>query len=238
MQLLINVGGEGKRLGKLTAEIPKPMIRLCGKPVLEHLVGWAVDSGFSEVILLCGYKYGVIQDYFKDGREFNIPIRYSIESTPLGSGGAVKHAEQLVSDTFAYMNGDLVCRVDFDKMLQTHCNLKPAMTIFLHESSHPEDSDILCVDEGNRITKFICKKGKRDSICGRLTNAGLCIMEPQVFKYMKDEAFAFEPDLYPRLISAGEYLNAYVSDDTIFDMGTPERLEYAEKIMCQVLISI
>lgn len=231
MQLLINVGGKGKRLGNLTSELPKPLIRIYGKPVLQYLVEWAFESSFSEIILLCGYKHELIREYFGDGTRFNLPIRYSIESTPLGSGGPIKNARHMITDTFAYISGDLVCKVNFGKMYLSHLRSQPIMTALLHESSHPGDSDILCVDKQFRVSRFIGKNESHDSDSGNLTNAGLCILETKVFDYMDEDVFTFETYLYPKLISNGEHINGYVSNEVIFDMGTPERLETAEKVL-------
>lgn len=231
MQLLINVGGKGKRLGTLTSELPKPMIRIYGKPVLQYLVEWAFESSFSEVILLCGYKHELIREYFGDGTRFSLPIRYSVESTPLGSGGPIKNARHMITDTFTYISGDLICKVNFEKMYLSHERSKPTMTVLLHESSHPNDSDILCLDEQFRVNRFIGKNEIHGSDCGNLTNAGLCILETKVLDYMQEDVFTFETYLYPRLISMSEHIHGYVSDEVIFDMGTPERLEAAEKIL-------
>lgn len=230
MKLFVNAGGKGKRMGALTAGTPKPMLMLNNKPILEHLINWAVTNNFTEVVLLCGYKHEIIRSYFDNGSNFGIKILYSIEPEPLGSGGSIKFAEKFIEDTFAYINGDLFCMVDFTKMLSSHNSSEAVITILLHESSHPEDSDVLQLDNNNRVQKFISKHDPH-SDCGNLTNAGLCIISPEVLKYMKRKAFTFETYIYPALLDSGEYINGYVSNEFIKDIGTVERLNEVESML-------
>lgn len=230
MQLLINVGGKGRRMGALTKEVPKPMIPLCGKPILEHLLEWAKRNHFDEIVLLCGYKHEVIQSYFRNGDKFGIKIVYSIEKEPLGSGGPVKYAEPLLDGTFAYISGDLFCKVDFLKMLEYHKKSNAVMTVLLHETDHPEDSDILQVNENNEVIRFVSKHDDHKN-AGNLGNAGLCIMELDTLNFMKKKVFTLETYLYPELLKSGEKVQAYITDEIISDIGTPERLKKIAEII-------
>jgi NDP-sugar pyrophosphorylase family protein len=206
------------------------MVPLLGKPVLAYLLEWAVKSRFAEVVLLCGYKHQIISDYFGDGHQFGIPISYSIEPKPLGSGGPIKYAQNHLKDTFAYISGDLICQIDFKAMLDAHLQTQATMSVALHVSSHPDDSDILQIDKHHRVTKFVSKHADHTN-AGNLSNAGLCILEPRVLDYMDQDVFTFETYLYPKLLEAGEYVNAYVTEEYIHDMGTPERLRDAEHFL-------
>lgn len=104
------------------------------------------------------------------------------------------------------------------------------MTILVHESSHPHDSDILKVDDTGRVMKFVSKKEDHTG-AGNLSNAGLFIIEPELFDFMDEEIFNFETYLFPKLLNAGKHLNAYETDEPFYDMGTPERLERAKKLL-------
>ncbi len=226
---MINVGGRGVRMGSVTGKVPKPMLELAGKKILEWLVGWAVESGFEGIVMLCGYKSDVVIDHFGDGRHFGIPIEYSVESEPLGSGGAIKLAAEFADGRrFAYISGDLFCRVDFPRMARFHEKKRALMTVAVHKTSHPEDSDILEVGEDGLVVRFVDKNGDHAG-AGDLGNAGLCVMEPGVFDYMEPDVFTFETYLYPRLIDAGERVAAYVTEEVIRDLGTPERLDRMER---------
>jgi len=231
MKLFINVGGKGTRLGSLTQDIPKPMILINDKPVLEHLIEWAKANGITEIVLLSGHLHNVIEDYFGDGSKFGVKITHSVETKPLGSGGAVKNAKKYVDGTFCLISGDVVCDIDLNKMIKSHHSSKDAIiTILVHESSHPHDSDILKIDDAHRVVKFVGKKDDHTD-AGTLSNAGLFIIHPELFYFMDEEQFTFETFLFPKLLSAGKYLNAYVTDEYFHDMGTPERLEKAKKIL-------
>lgn len=230
MKLAINVGGEGRRIRPLFAGIPKPMIPVNGKPVLERLVEWAGKNAFTELLFLCGFKHEAITSYFGDGDKWGIPIQYSIEHKPLGSGGAIKHAEKLLENTFAYISGDLVCDVSFPRMLESHSRSGAIITVLIHPSTHPEDSDILQIDGCSRVVRFIDKKTAKPP-GEKLSNAGLCIMDPAVFEHMDREVFTLETYLYPKLLASGALVNGYVSDELIKDIGTPERLHEIETLL-------
>jgi len=230
MKLLINAGGRGTRMGHLTDTVPKPMLSLAGKPILAHLLDWAKQSGFTETVILCGYKHEVITDFFGYKNYQGMPLAYSIEDEPLGSGGPILHAARHIDGTFACINGDLVCRVDFSKMRQAHEKSGALITVLLHESTHPHDSDILQADEKNRITRFVSKHDDHHS-AGNLGNAGLCIMEPGILGYMTEKKFTFETFLFPRLLEANVHMQAWITGEFIQDIGTEARLREAEKMI-------
>jgi len=227
---MINVGGKGKRLMPLTKNIPKPLVKLNGKPVLEHLVEWAKESGITEVVFLTGHLADKIKNHFGDGSKFGIKIEYSNEDMPLGSGGAIKNARKFVNGTFAYISGDLYTEVNLKKMIQSHKNKNAIMSVLLHKSNHPQDSDILQINDNEEVVKFISKHDDHTG-AGEMGNAGLAIMEPEVFDYMKEDVFTFETYLYPKLINSDKFVHGYVSEEYTRDIGTFERLLKTEKYM-------
>ena len=233
MKIFINTGGKGTRLHPLTYNIPKPMVPVGGKPVLAHLVDWGKQNGANEFVFLNGHLHRMIEDYFKNGEKFGVKIVHSNEPKPLGSGGPIKYAEKHIDGPFALINGDSICRVDLKKMTEVHNKAVKAgaiMTVFLHESDHARDSDVLKIDENNRVIKFISKHDDHTD-AGNLTNAGLAIIEPRVLKYADKENFTFETYLYPKLLKAGEFIYGYVSNDYLKDMGTIERLKKVESYL-------
>lgn len=230
MKLLINTGGLGKRMMPLTRDIPKPLLKLNGKPMLEHLVDWAKENGIFELVFLTGHMSDKIKEYFGNGEKFGVQIEYSFEDSPLKSGGAIKNARKFVDGTFAYISGDLYTEVNLKKMIEAHKKHNAIMSIFLHQSNHPEDSDIIQVNEVSEVVKFVSKHDDHTG-AGELGNAGLVIMEPEVFDFMKEDVFTFETYLYPKLIEGGKYIHGYVSEEYIHDIGTIERLEKTERYM-------
>ncbi len=228
MKLFISTGGKGTRLSFLTKDIPKPMVQIAGKPVLHHLVEWAKKYNIEEIIMLNGYKSEVIVDYFKDGTSFNIPIKHSNEPYVLDSGGAIKFAQKYISGPFAYISGDHLCDVNLHNMIAFHNKKESQMTIFVHNSTHPQDADIIKVNENNQVIKFISKHADHTD-AGKLSNAGLCIIEPEIMGLMNKEVFNFENYIYPKAINQNFKIMAYTTDEFIADMGTPERLKKCEE---------
>jgi len=233
MKLLITTGGEGKRLYPLTKNIPKPMIEIAGKPVLHHLVDWATSQGIEEIIMLNGYLSEKITGYFKDGKNFGIKITHSNEPFPLGTGGAIKMARKHIKEIFVYITGDHICDVNLRKMVNFHKKNKADMTTFVHESTHPEDSDILIIDSKKEVKELI-SKDKKDKRGEKLSNSGLCIVNTEILNLMdeiKEEKFDFEKEIYPKAISSGKKILAYITDEFMADTGTFERLKKCEEYL-------
>jgi mannose-1-phosphate guanylyltransferase/phosphomannomutase len=224
MKLFINTGGEGERLYPLTKDIPKPLIPICGKPVLHHLIDWAKLHGIREIVMMNGYKSEKIIEYFGDGSNFEIEITHSNEPYSLGSGGALKFAKKHIDGRFAYISGDVISEVDLKKMKEFHEKKNSEMTVLVHKSSHPDDSDILKIDNNHRIIKFVSKNEDHTG-AGDLSNAGLCIIEPVILDLMDQEVFNFENYLYKKIIDNNWRFFAYPTEEFIADMGDFERLK-------------
>lgn len=230
MKLFINTGGKGERLYPLTKDIPKPMVKVAGKPILHHLIDWAKNNSIDDFVLMNGYLADKVIDYFKNGENFGVNIAHSTEPYPLGSGGPIKFAKSHIDDRFAYISGDVFCSVDFKKMLEFHEKNNADITVHVHKSSHPHDSDILQIDETGKVLKFISKHEDHTGT-GDLSNSGLCIMEPIILSLMDKEAFTFETYLYPKILENELRFFAYHTEEFIFDVGTMERLKKCEEFL-------
>lgn len=228
MKLFINAGGKGLRLGDLTKDIPKPMVPIYGKPVLHHLVDWAKIQGITEIIMMNGYKDGKIVNHFKDGKNFGIKISHSVEDKPLDSGGPIKLAEKHVDGRFAYISGDHICDLDLRKMISFHEDKEADMSVLVHKSTHPHDSDILQLDSDSKISRFVSKHEKNREGIGDLSNSGLCIIEPKIIKLMDKEVFNFENYIYPKALDSKLRLFGYHSEEFMHDMGTIDRIKRCE----------
>ncbi len=228
MKLFVSTGGKGTRLGDLTNDLPKPLVPILGKPVLHHLVDWAKLNGVSEIVMLNGYKAEKIVDYFGDGNKFGVNIFHSNEFEPLDSGGALKFAEKYIDGPFAYISGDHLCEVNLKRMIEFHKLNKSDMTVLVHKSSHPWDSDILQVNENAQVVKFVSKHDNHTG-AGDLSNSGLCIIEPSIVSLMDKRIFNFENYIYPKALDKNMTLIAYQTDEFIADMGTPARLKKCEE---------
>ena len=226
MEAIIIAGGQGTRLSKLTQEIPKPMIPINGKPVLEYQIEEFRANGVKEIVLTVGYLKEVIQDYFGNGEKFGVNIHYVEEETPLGSAGAFYKAKDYVIDTAFVVYGDVLFSIDMDRMLNWHRQRGTAATLLAHPNSHPHDSDIVLYDDDFRVTGFLQKKQDRTGmVFHNCVNAGFFVIEKEAFSYFRRlEKLDFEKDFLYSLVK-DKQVAVYQSTEYIKDMGTYERLE-------------
>tara|TARA_Y100000310_G_C20596486_1_gene770781 strand:+ start:663 stop:1400 length:738 start_codon:yes stop_codon:yes gene_type:complete len=228
MKLFINAGGKGLRLGELTKDIPKPMVKIYGKPVLHHLVDWAKSQGIDEIVMMNGHLAEKIVDYFQEGNNFGIKISHSNEPYALDSGGPIKFAGKHIDGRFVYISGDHICDVDLKKMMDLHESRESDMTVLVHKSTHPHDSDILQIDGKSKVVTFVSKHETNREGIGDLSNSGLCIIEPKIIDLMDKEKFNFENYIYPKALDHGLKLFGYHSEEFMHDMGTLNRIKRCE----------
>jgi D-glycero-alpha-D-manno-heptose-7-phosphate kinase len=230
MKLFINAGGKGKRLYPLTKDLPKPLVEVCGEPVLFHLVEWAKKYGIDEIVMMNGHMSEKIINYFGNGDDFGVKITHSNEPYALGSGGALKFAKKHINERFVYISGDHICDVDLKKMIDFHEKNDSKFTALVHKSSHPDDSDLLVSDDESKVVRFVSKHDEHIDV-GDLSNSGLCIIEPEIIDIIDsidEEVFNFENDLYPLILDKGLRFFSYQTQEFMADMGTVERLRKCE----------
>lgn len=233
MQAVIMAGGKGTRLASVTKNIPKPMVPIDGKPLLEHQIENLKKSGVDNVVLVVGYLGDVIRDYFGDGQKFGIRISYFTEETPLGTAGALAEIEDL-EENFILLFGDLFVNVDFKRFLNFHREHEALITLFAHPNSHPYDSDIVIADKDGRVAGWSYKNTERTEDYPNLTNAGLYVMNKRVADVVKAvrekkeiRKVDLEKDIITQMIDK-EQIFAYHSTEYVKDIGTPDRLQRAE----------
>jgi len=223
MKAVIMAGGKGTRLSSLLKDIPKPMIQIEGKPVLEHQIENLKENGITEIILVIGHLGEVIENYFGDGSNWNVSICYYREETPLGTAGALFYIKKHLTDDFILLFGDVFVNVNFARMINFHSEKQAAATLFSHPNSHPYDSDILVVNEENRVIDWMYKNLERKQSYANLVNAGVYIFSPKIFKYIEDGSKRdLEKNVITQSMQHGEVF-AYRSTEYVKDIGTPER---------------
>jgi len=223
MKAVILVGGEGTRLRPLTYSTVKAMVPILNKPFIEHLVNHLSSHNIEEIILALGYKPDSIRSYFGNANQMNTKLVYSVESTPLGTAGAVKNAEQHIKDVFFILNGDVFTDIDLSEMLKFHKKKHAMVTIALTPVDDPTRFGVVETDGQQRITRFIEKPGWQQ-VTSHLINAGIYILEPEVLKHIPaGEHCMFEHDVFPKLLSEGDPVFSYATDCYWIDMGTPEK---------------
>lgn len=225
MRAAIIAGGKGTRIGMLYPDLPKPMIPICGKPLLQWQIESLVMQGVGDITLIVGYKADVVQAYFGRGEHYGAKISYIVEDKPLGTGGALVLLPR--EDTLVLL-GDVYCDVDFHRFVNYHKEKQAEITLFAHPNSHPQDSDIVVVDNDNRVTIWKSKKDNKRDELRNLVNAGLYVFCGNALPTCETVKCDLEQDLViPRLADGRVY--AYRSTEYVKDMGTPERLAAVER---------
>lgn len=224
MQLVIIAGGKGTRLG--LKDIPKPMVKIGNKPILEHQVELAKKYGINEIFILSGHLSHVIKDYFGSGEKFGVKIHHITEDFPLGAAGCIKLLETRINDRFMVFCGDVVMDFDIQNFIDFDKSYDSIGTAIVHPNDHPFDSDLYEVDENNKIIKVLSKPHDADLVYQNIVNASAYIFSPKIFDYVdKDKFQDFGKDILPKVVEQGETLVAYSTPEYIKDMGTEKRFE-------------
>lgn len=227
MKLVIIAGGKGTRLG--LTDIPKPMVQLNGKPLLEHQILLAKRYGITDIFILSGHLSNVIIDYFGNGEKWNINIVHVVEDKALGTAGALKQLEDILDDRFMVFYGDTIMDIDLKSFIEYDADkLNSIGSIMVHPNDHPYDSDLLEIDNSNKVVAFHSKPHQENIYFTNLVNAALYIFSPEILCYIKkDQMSDFGKDIFPEIIKF-ENLYAYKTTEYLKDMGTPERLKKVE----------
>lgn len=224
MKLAIIAGGKGTRLGLKDA--PKPMVRIGGKPLLEHVINNAKRYGIKDIYILSGYLYDVIEEYFGNGGALGVNITHIVEGSPLGTAGAVKQLEDKINERFMIFYGDVMLNVDLNSFMEFDKLSTSAATIIAHPNDHPYDSDLVEINDENIVTAFHSKPHKENAYYSNLVNAAVYILGPEIFKYIPhDKPSDFGKDIFPLLLKSGETIRAYKTSEYIKDVGTIDRLK-------------
>ena len=223
-------GGKGTRIADISGDIPKSMIPICGKPILEYQLDCLRKNNLTDITLVIGHLGQHIKEYFNDGSRFGCRISYYTETEPLGTGGALYKLENLPED-FILINGDIIFDMDFSRMISFHKEKKAMATLAVHPNDHPFDSALLITDNDNRVIKWMNKEESRIYYKNQV-NAGIHILSKKLLSYIKPEKDKVDLDrdmLKPSIkketkeeTKEGEIF-AYHTPEYIKDMGTPER---------------
>lgn len=227
MQAVIMAGGKGTRLAALTKdEIPKPMVPILGKPLLEWQIERLRENNITQVIMIIGHLGNKIMEYFGDGNRFRIEISYIEEKEPLGTAGAFYYLkDKLQEKDFLLVFGDVFFDIDIKRMKQFHELKESKATLFVHPNVHPFDSDIVATDETDKIIKFDSKNNVRNYWYDNCVNAGFYILNREICNYVEEPVkMDLEKGILMRLAEKGEAIYAYKSPEYIKDVGTVDRI--------------
>jgi mannose-1-phosphate guanylyltransferase len=238
MKGLILAGGKGTRLRPLTINTPKPVVPVANSPFLLYQIDLMRNAGIDEIILSLSYQPRKIEDLLKDGSDYGVWIRYAVEGTPLGTGGAFKNAEEHLDATTVVFNGDVLTAVDLAAVIAHHREKRAVATIVLTPVENPSAYGLVETSADGWIQRFIEKPGPDEVTCNTI-NAGIYILEPSVLKYIpRGEAYSFERGLFPTLLEQREPVMSFVLDKYWIDIGTPQKyLEVHHDILSQKFVS-
>lgn len=223
MKAVILVGGEGTRLRPLTCNMPKPVVPIVNRPFLEHTIDYLRQHHIEDIILALCYLPGPIQSYFGDGSGWGVRLTYVVESSPLGTAGAVKNVASHLDDTFFVLNGDVFADLDLTAMLAHHRGEKAKISIALTPVDDPTIYGVVETATSGRVQRFV-EKPSWDAVTTNMINAGTYILEPEVLEYIPARThYMFEHGLFPLLVGRGEPVYGYPSDSYWIDIGTPEK---------------
>lgn len=247
MQVVILAGGLGKRLKPLTEKVPKPMISINGRPFLEHQLKLLKKFNLTRVILCLGHRAGVVESYFGSGSQWGFDIKYSIEEKLLGTGGALKRAEEYLEDSFLLLNGDTYLPIDYTRLISCFRETNRIGLIVVYDNQKKIAPNNIALDKSNMVIRY--NKDASDFV-GELyyssaslvdeanevqgmsyVDAGALVLKKKVLDLIpEDRVVSLEEEIFPELIRLRE-LGAYPTKQRYYDIGTPERLLLIKEVL-------
>ncbi len=229
MKAVILAGGKGTRLGHLTKDIPKPMVPLLGKPLVEYQVELLARYNFTEIIFVVNHLGQSIEDYFGDGKNFGIAISYFHESEPLGTVGGIKELEPQLTEDFLVLYGDVMMEMDLNRLLDFHKAKNSQATLVVHPNDHPYDSDLVELNDEQRVVNVLPKPHADGLQYHNMVNAAAYVFTTAIFPILeKGKKADFGKDIFPVAYNQLEMFG-YNTPEYLKDMGTPDRLEQVEQ---------
>lgn len=215
--VVIMAGGLGTRLGELTKNVPKPMLEVGNKPMLEHIIEMFVSHGFTKFMISVNYKAEMIKEHFKDGQDLGIEVRYLEETKKLGTGGALSLIDLDLDEPFFVTNGDVITSIDYERLLDYHKENTSSATMCVKKSSYQIPYGVIELDHKNNIVD-LKEKPKYEFFI----NTGIYVFNPEVLKYIPEDSFFDLPDLFKILNEKNHVKKSYEISDYWIDMGQPE----------------
>lgn len=224
---VIMAGGKGSRLRSITNdEIPKPMVPVDGKPLLEYQVEALKEYGIKKIVMIVGHLGEKIMEHFKDGKDFGVDIDYIVEKEPLGTAGAFYYLKDKTdAKDFLLVFGDVFFDIDFDRMEDFHFKNAALTTLLAHPNGHPYDSDLIQTDDNGKVIGFDSKNNVRDYWYDNMVNAGMYIINRELLELVGEPVkIDFEKDILANQVKNGANIYAYHSPEYVKDVGTVDRI--------------
>lgn len=224
MKALILAGGKGTRLRPYTTTIPKPLMPIGDKAILEIVVEQLKENGFKDIIMSIGHLGELIMAFFGDGSKYGVDINYTKEDKPLGTAGPLSLIREEVESPFLMMNGDVLTNLNYSALMDYHNRKGTIATVALNKRVVNIDFGVTEIDEENKIVGY-----KEKPVIDYLVSMGVYIFNPEVLDYVENDTYYDLPDLINRLINNGEKVNGYVFDGYWLDIGRHDDYERANR---------
>jgi D-glycero-D-manno-heptose 1,7-bisphosphate phosphatase len=247
MKTVIMAGGKGTRLASVASGIPKPMVPLAGKPILEHQLECLKKKGLTDIIIVVGYLGEAIKKHFGDGSAFGVKVSYYTETEPLGTAGALFRITEELDDNFILINGDIIFDIDFSRLVDFHFSRKAWATLTVHPNNHPYDSALIISDSRDRVIRWLNKEEPRKFYKNRV-NSGIHVLSRALLSAAfhsgaekqenktKIGKIDLDREILKPLVESGHIFSYYTSE-YIKDIGTPERYAIVERDIERGLVS-
>ena len=222
MQAVIMAGGEGSRLRPLTSNVPKPMLPIVDRPMMEHIISLLKRHGFTDVVATVQFLSSVIRNYFADGSDHGVSLSYTTEEEPLGTAGSVLAASEFLDGTFVVISGDALTDLDIEEVVAYHRSKEAAATIVLKRVPDPLEFGIVMMGEDGRIERFL-EKPTWGQVFSDTINTGIYVLEPDVLDLIPpDQQYDFSSELFPLMLDKGLPVFGYVTDAYWTDVGNTD----------------
>ena len=220
MKSVILAGGLGTRLRPYTKSLPKPMLPLGGKPILEYEIEWARKNGIKEIVLCVSYLRNKIEDYFGDGNKFGVKIVYAISKKPLATAGQLKTAEKFIDDTFVCLYGDSIYNFSLRNMIKHHKKSKANVTMSLFDYRFYLKYGVIDTKKSGQVTAW----NEKPEFSAKI-NIGCYVMEPEVLKLIpKNKEYGMD-DVIRKVLSRKKKVSSVISKNGFIDIGDKETYE-------------
>jgi mannose-1-phosphate guanylyltransferase / phosphomannomutase len=219
MKAVVMAGGEGSRLRPLTSGVPKPLVPVVGKPVMEHILRLLRTHGITDVVVTLQYLGSAIRDYFGDGSDFGVDITYVVEDSPLGTAGSVKNAQEYLDEPFIVISGDALTDIDLGKVMAYHKEKRASATIVLTSVSNPLEFGVVITNPDGSINRFL-EKPSWGEVFSDQVNTGIYVIEPEVLDLLPPATVVdWSGDVFPKMLINKMPLYGYLAPGYWCDIG-------------------
>jgi mannose-1-phosphate guanylyltransferase / phosphomannomutase len=239
MRAVVMAGGEGTRLRPMTSSMPKPLLPIVNKPIMEHVLRLLQRHGYDETVVTVQFLASLIRNYFGDGEDFGMTLHYATEESPLGTAGSVKNAEEALRDeAFLVISGDALTDFDLGALTDFHRENGALVTVCLKRVPNPLEFGITIVGDDGRVDRFL-EKPTWGQVFSDTVNTGIYVMEPEIFDWVaRGEVVDWSGDVFPALLKEGAPIYGYVADGYWEDVGTHESYIRAQADVLSGLVDV